>query len=343
MSASVITRRRIQLERPDVVAAATVTVVVWSSAFIAIRYAGRHFGPGELALGRLVVGTFALGVLVLIRREPLPPRRALAGTLVCGVLWFGVYNIALNAAERHIDAGIAALLVNVGPIFIAILAGLMLREGFPRLLLLGCAVSFAGVALIGLASSKHHNNAGLGAALCIIAALAYAGGVVAEKPVLAHASPLAVTWLACTIGTISCLPYAPSLLHQLGRAGADQSIWIVYLGIVPTAIGFLAWGYALAHTSAGRLGSVTYLVPPMALLLSWPILGEVPPVLAIPGGTLCLAGVALARWEPRPRRSTAALAPDRGECDELVQLDRTNSSRSRTPVSRRPLPSRPRP
>ena len=58
------------------------------------------------------------------------------------------------------------------------------------------------------------------------------------------------------------------------------------------------------------MGSVTYLVPPMALLLGWPILGEVPPLLAIPGGILCLAGVALARWEPRPRRSTAALAPD---------------------------------
>jgi drug/metabolite transporter (DMT)-like permease len=300
MSATTTTRRRrLQLERPDVVAAAAVTVVVWSSAFIAIRYAGRHFGPGELALGRLVVGSIALGVLVLVRREPLPPRRALAGTVLCGVLWFGVYNVALNAAERHIDAGVAALLVNVGPIFIAILAGLVLREGFPRLLLLGCLVSFAGAALIGLASSKHHNNAGWGAALCIIAALAYAGGVVAEKPVLAYASPLAVTWLACTVGTICCLPYAPSLIHQLGHAGADQSIWIIYLGVVPTAIGFLAWGYALAHTSAGRLGSLTYLVPPIALLLGWPILGEVPPLLAIPGGILCLAGVALARWQPR--------------------------------------------
>jgi drug/metabolite transporter (DMT)-like permease len=307
MSTSALARRRrLQLERPDVVAAAAIAVVVWSSAFIAIRYAGREFGPGELALGRVVVGSVALGVLVLVRREPLPPRRALAGTIVCGVLWFGVYNVALNAAERHVDAGIAALLVNVGPIFIVILAGLVLREGFPRLLVLGCAVSFAGAALIGLASSGHHNNAGWGAVLCIIAALAYAAGVVAEKPVLAYVSPLSVTWLACTVGTLTCLPYAPSLVHQLGDAGAGVSIWIVYLGVVPTAIGFLAWGYALSHTSAGRLGSVTYLVPPMALLLGWPILGEVPPLLAIPGGILCLAGVAIARWDPRRARRLPA-------------------------------------
>ena len=148
-----------------------------------------------LALGRLVVGSVALGVLVLIRREHLPPRRAIAGIVLCGVLWFGVYNVALNAAEDYLDAGIAALLVNVGPIFIAILAGLVLDEGFPRLLLLGCIVSFAGAALIGVASSGHSTNAALGAALCILAALGYAGGVVAQKPVLRHASPLAVTTL----------------------------------------------------------------------------------------------------------------------------------------------------
>ena len=89
---------------------------------------------------------------MLIRREPLPPRNTLLGIAVCGILWFGVYNVALNAAERHVDAGIAALLVNVGPIFIAILAGAVLKEGFPRLLLLGCIVAFAGAALIGVAA-----------------------------------------------------------------------------------------------------------------------------------------------------------------------------------------------
>ncbi len=278
--------------------AAATSVLLWSSAFVGIRSAGRHLDPGALALGRLIVGSLALGALVLARREPMPPRRALAGIVVCGLLWFGLYNVALNAAERHLDAGIAALLVNVGPIFIAILAGMLLNEGFPRLLLLGCVVSFSGAALIAIATSKHSNDAGLGAALCIVAALGYAGGVVAQKPVLRHASPLAVTWLACTVGAISCLPYAPSLAHELGHAGAPAIAWTVYLGLAPTAIGFVTWAYALSHTSAGRMGSTTYLVPPMALLLGWVILGEVPPLLALPGGLLCLAGVAIARWRP---------------------------------------------
>jgi drug/metabolite transporter (DMT)-like permease len=288
--------------RAAVVAAAATTVLLWASAFVGIRSAGHHFGPGELALGRLVVGALALGALMLVRREPLPPRRALPGIAVCGLLWFGAYNVALNAAERYLDAGIAALLVNVGPIFIAILAGLILREGFPRLLLIGCVIAFTGAALIGLASAHHTHDGGLGAALCIVAALAYAAGVVAQKPVLRYVSPLAVTWLACVIGAVGCLPFAPALVDQAGRAPAGAVAWTIYLGLAPTAVGFLTWAYALSHTSAGRMGSTTYLVPPVALILGWVLLGEVPPLLALPGGILCLTGVALARWQPRRRR-----------------------------------------
>lgn len=289
------------------VIAATVTVCLWASAFIGIRYAGRHFAPGALALGRLLVGSLALGALVLARGERLPPRSAVAGIAVCGLLWFGVYNVALNAAELHLDAGIAALLVNVGPIFIAVLAGLVLKEGFPRLLLVGCVVSFAGAALIGIASSRHAGGTVGGFVLCIVAALGYAGGVVAQKPVLRHVSPLMVTWLACTVGAVACLPYGPTLVHDLGRAGGGAATtWMVYLGLAPTAIGFVTWAYALAHTDAGRMGSTTYLVPPVALLLGWIILGEVPPLLALPGGMLCLVGVALARWRPRQSQSGVA-------------------------------------
>lgn len=281
-----------------VIGAVAVTVTLWASAFVAIRYTDRALSPGAIALGRLFVGSVALGLLVVLRRERLPERRAWPGLLVCGVLWFGVYNVALNAAERRVDSGTAAMLVNVGPILIAIFAGLILREGFPPRLLAGCLVSFAGAVVIGVATSRHSANETLGAVLCIVAALAYAGGVVAQKPVLRYTSPLTVTWLACVIGAISCLPYAPSLAHQLGHVRGSAIAWTVYLGIAPTAIGFVTWAYALARTTAGRMGSTTYLVPPLALLLAWLLLSETPPVLVLPGGALCLAGVALARTGP---------------------------------------------
>jgi drug/metabolite transporter (DMT)-like permease len=282
-------------ERALALAAGLVTVTLWASAFVGIRSAGHHLSPGALVLGRLLVGSVALGVLAFARREPLPARRDLRGIAICGALWFALYGVALNAAERRVDAGTAAMLVNIGPILIALLAGALLREGFPRSLLVGCAIAFAGAVVIGAATSKHGLVPSWGAVLCVVAALAYAGGVIAQKPVLARVSPLQMTWLACTAGALACLPFAGSLWHDASRAPASALAWTVYLGVVPTAIGFVAWAYALSRTTAGRMGSTTYLVTPIAIVLGWLVLGETPPALALLGGALCLAGVVVAR------------------------------------------------
>lgn len=281
---------------PLVLAAALTTVVCWASAFVGIRAAGQDLSAGALTLARLLVGGIALGVLALAQGAALPPRRDLGRLVVVGVLWFGVYNVALNEGERHVDAGTAAMLVNVGPVLIAVLAGIVLKEGFPRTLLAGCAIAFVGAVLIGVATSDGDGltpSAGVG--LCLLAALTYAIAVVAQKPLLAHASPLAVTWAACAIGAACCLPFAGQLVDEVGRAGASSLAWTVYLGLFPTALAFSTWAYALSHTSAGRMGATTYLVPPLATLFGWAYFGETPPAPALAGGALCLGGAALAR------------------------------------------------
>ena len=276
-------------------AAAFVTVILWGSAFVAIRDAGRDLSPGSLALGRLLVSLVVLGVAASIRREPLPGRRDLLGIAAFGVLFLGVYSVTLNAAERRVDAGTAAMLINTGPILIAIMAGIFLREGFPRWLFAGCGVAFSGCVLIGLASARSGARAGIGIALLIVAAVAYATAVVIQKPVLARVSPLQVTWLGCAAGAVVCLPFAPTLVGESDDADATAIAWIVYLGVAPTALGFATWSYALRRMSAGRLASLAYLIPVVAILLGWALLGETPPWLAAVGGVLCLAGVVLAR------------------------------------------------
>ena len=275
--------------------AAMVTVVLWASAFVGIRAAGEDLSPGALSLARLLVGSAALGAVVLVRHERFPARRDLPAIALCGALWFGLYNVVLNAAERLVDAGTAAMLVGVGPVLIAVFAGALLGEGFPRSLFAGCAVAFAGVVVIGLATSERSLDAGLGTLLCLVAAFAYAGGVVIQKPMLKRVPALQVTWLACSVGTIACLPFAPTLLRELGKADASAVGWAVYLGVFPTAVAFTTWAYALARTTAGRMGATTYLVPPLAVLMGWMVLGEVPPALALIGGALCLVGVAVTR------------------------------------------------
>lgn len=284
-------------KRTDVAAliAGLVTVTLWGSAFVGIRAAGETLSPGALALGRLVVSSAVLGTVALVRREPLPHRRDLLAIAAYGVLWLVGYSVALNAAERRVDAGPAAMLINTGPILIAVLAGIFLREGFPHRLFAGCAVAFAGCVMIGFATTQYGTRAGTGILLCVVAAFAYSFAVIVQKPVLARVSAFQVTWLGCAAATVACLPFAPTLATEAANAGPATIGWTIYLGVMPTALGFATWTFALRRTSAGRMGSILYLNPLIAISLGWVLLGERPPWLAMAGGALCLAGVYLAR------------------------------------------------
>ncbi len=284
------------------VAAATVTVVLWASAFVSIRSAGAEYGPGALALGRMLSGTLVLGGLWLVRREGLPPRGAWPGIITAGILWFGAYMVALNWGEQLVDAGTAALVVNIGPILIALLGGWLLKEGLPPRLLAGMAVSFTGAAVVGLSMSGEGTSSVLGVLLCLFAAVAYAAGVVSQKPALRHASSLQFTTFACAIGALACLPFSGQLVSQAAQAPAGATLNMIYLGVFPTAIAFTTWGYALARTSAGKMGATTYAAPALVVLMSWLLLGEVPGLITLGGGLLCLAGVAVSRSDRGLRR-----------------------------------------
>lgn len=283
-----------------------VTVLLWASAFVAIRDVGADVGPGALTLGRLAVGSLALGLPLLLQRTPWPAREHWPRLVAVGLLWFGVYNVALNAAEQRVDAGTAAMLVNVGPVLLAVLAGLSLGEGFPRPLLVGSVIGFAGVVVIGVATSTGERADVWGVILCVLAAVAYAVAVIRQKPLLGRLSALQVTWVACTVGAVACLPFGPALVADLRAAPPSALAGVVYLGLFPTAIAFTTWAYALARSDAGRLGSTTYLVPPIAVVLGWVLLDEVPPPLAFAGGALCLVGVWVTRRPSLALRRAAA-------------------------------------
>jgi drug/metabolite transporter (DMT)-like permease len=284
-------------------AAGLTTVTLWGSAFVGIRAAGETFAPGSIALGRLLVSSAVLTGVALTRRERLPSRRALVPIVVFGVAFLGAYSVVLNAAERRVDAGTAAMVVNTGPLLIAILAGVFLHEGFPRGLLAGCAVALAGCVLIGLATT--HGGSRVGVVLLIVATIAYASAVVVQKSALGRASAFQVTWLGCAAATIACLPFAPVLAGDLADGSARAIGWTIYLGLGPTALGFATWSYALRRASAGRVASLNYLIPVVAIVLGRLVLGERPAQLALAGGALCLTGVYVARLRRSPTRARA--------------------------------------
>ena len=287
-----------------VLIAITVTIVAWASAFIVIRGTGPYFTGGALALGRLVIGAVLLGIVVLIgRRWVKPTGREWLLLLGFGVLWFGVYNVALNIAEHTLDAGTTAMIVNIGPVLIALGAGLFLREGIPKWLAIGAGVAFLGVVLIGVSTGGAILDAS-GIVWALVAAVTYAAGVLFQKPVLKRLPNAQVTWLGATIGMVACLPFSGELVRDIQTAPTGAILGMVYLGAIPTALAFSTWAYALSKVPAGQLGVSTYIVPPLAIVLGFFVFAEVPTVVAVIGGVITLVGVALSR-----RRSRSVALP----------------------------------
>jgi len=275
-----------------------VTLLLWASAFVAIRHLVADFSPGALSLGRLLVGSLVLAALAFRPGAPRlvrPTRGEWVRLVAIGLLWFGFYNVALNAGERLVDAGTAAMLIQVSPAVVAVLAAIFLSERFTVWLGLGLVVAFAGVALIGMAAGGEHHSDPVGVLLVVSAAVAYGVSAILQKPLMSRLSALQVVLTACTVGALACLPWAGELVGQVAAAEPADVGWVVYLGIFPTAIAFTTYGYALSHMDASSLAVTTYLVPPVTILLGWVLLAETPAPLAYVGGVLALVGVALSR------------------------------------------------
>ncbi len=284
-----------------VLIAILVTVLTWASAFLVIRGVAPHFDGGALALARLTVGSVALGVVMIGRPWMRMTLREWMLILVFGVAWFGAYNVALNLAEHSLDAGTTAMLVGVGPILIALGAGVFLGEGIPRWLAIGAGVAFGGVVLIGIATGLSGGGGspgfgdGIGLFWAMLAAVTYAIGVLCQKPVLRRLPARQVTFLGCVIGALCCLPFSGQLVADLQVAPVSSILGAVYLGIGPTALAFSTWAYALSKMPAGQLGVTTYVVPALVVVFGLAFFREVPAPLAIVGGLLCLIGVAISR------------------------------------------------
>ena len=228
-----------------------VVLVLWASAFIAIRAVGDAISPGPLALGRQLVGVLVLVVVAAVRRPPLPRGRTLVLVAVYGVLWFAGYTLVLNLAERHLDAGTAAMLVNIAPLLVAVAAGAFLKEGFPRSLMVGMVIAFAGVVIIATGGIGAHSDP-LGIALGVLAAVLYASGVLVQKVALRTADALSATWVGCAVGAAVLLPFLPQAIVELGVAPAPAVWAMVYLGVFPTAVGVPAVGVRAAAQPGRR-------------------------------------------------------------------------------------------
>jgi drug/metabolite transporter (DMT)-like permease len=202
------------------------------------------------------------------------------------------YQVFLNAGEVTVPAATASLLVNVAPIFTALLAAALLGERLSAMGWGGVALGFAGAALIAVAAGGGVHLSG-GALLVLGAAAAQATFFVSQKALLGRYGSLAVTAWAMGLGAAMALPLAPGLASDVSAAPTTALLAVGFLAFGASALGFLTWAYAVARVDVTAAASTLYAVPPVAALVGWVALGEVPSLLTAVGGAIALAGVAI--------------------------------------------------
>lgn len=276
------------------------TIIFWASAFAGIRAGLEDYGPGHIALVRLLVASLVLLVYALATRMTLPELRDLPVILLGGFLAFAVYHTTLNYGEITVAAGPASLLVNTAPIFTALLATVFLGERLRIAGWVGMVVSFFGAALIALGEGDGLRFAP-GAFVILIAAVSVSIYLVIQKPYLRKYGSLNFTAYALWAGTLFAMVFLPGLADEVRAAPLDSTLALVYLGVFPTAIAYVTYAYVFSQLSASRGVSFLYLVGPTAFLIAWVWLGEVPSLLSFVGAGIVLAGVVVVNTLGRKR------------------------------------------
>jgi len=297
--------------------ALAATFVLWASAFAGIR-AGLHaYSPGQLAVLRFIVASVTLAVYAGFAHFRRPELRDIPGLALSGIIGITFYNLALNYGETRVSAGAASLLIASTPIWTALLAGFVLREHISSRTWFGALISFAGVALIasGEGEGIHLSPQAL---IILAAAITSAVYMIQQKHLLGKYSALEFTAYSIWSGTLFMLPFGGGLFHMVRSSPVSATLAIIYLGIFPGALAYVAWAYVLSHGPAGRTSTLLYVIPVLAIGIAWIWLHEVPRALSLIGGVIALAGVALVNVKARRTAPEVAEAPSRSVITEQI-------------------------
>jgi drug/metabolite transporter (DMT)-like permease len=271
-----------------------VANVVYATAAVVSRIALDGVPPALLGFARL--GIAAVVLAPLVRRERVPPGEGVR-VLGMGVIGFSVALALTNWGIVHSSATNAALLIIVEPLTMLLLGPALLGERLTRREALGAALAVTG-ALIVVADgipgvTRHLLPRWRGDLMLALSGVAYAVYSLLGRPVLTPGNSIAVTRRSIVWGAVGMAPLVAAEWVAGARpvASAPALLGTLYLAVIITALGYLAWNWALARVEAARAAAFLTVQPIVGALLGAVVLGDPVSVYTGAGGLLIVAGL----------------------------------------------------
>ena len=263
-------------------------VVSVSAAAIIIRVAAAH--PLTASWSRLSLGAIVLVVIALVRRRPWPRGRDLVATMIAGVLLaahFGLWIASLSATT----VAASVVLVCLQPVFVVVIARLVLREPAPARVVLGIVIALVGA----IAIAFDHGGSGAVTLSSTGNALALGGAVAIAIYVLVlrgqQADVLASAAVITATAALAILPVAIGVHAPLTPQDGRQAFWLVVLALGPQVVGHTALNAALRRLPASVVSGSILGEPVIAAALAAVFLGERIGAQTCVGAVITLMGI----------------------------------------------------
>lgn len=270
-------------------------IIIWGSSFASIKIILPQVPPNTLALLRFIMASIALGLFLVITKQPRLQKKDLPGIMLSGLSGIAIFNVLQNQGLRYAGATDAAILIAMSPVFIALLSWVILKERISRLQVVGIVIAFAGSVLV--ATNGSFNNLGFnklrlyGDLLVLLSSLAWAIFSITLKKLLTRYPPTTIMTYSTFVGTIFLIPFS-LMEYPVDFLAVNFTGWIniIYLGLLASAVGNLIWNSALEKVPAVTAGAYLYLSPVVAAVIAFIFLHEIPSLYTVIGGLIIIMG-----------------------------------------------------
>ncbi|OYT81239.1 DMT family transporter [Pseudomonas sp. PGPPP2] len=275
-------------------------ILCWAYSPIGVHMGLHSYSPGQLALLRFLIASVFMGGVALVMGIGRPRLRDFPWLLVLGFFGVFLHHTSLNYGQQWVTAAASSVLAQSAPLFSVLIAFFCLKErvsawrwGCVLLGLLGVMVVIWGDQGLGEIDPR-----GL---LILLAAVSWSVYFALQKHYAHRYSPLTMACYMVWAGTLMLCVNLPGLPAAVVQAPLAENVAVLVLGIFPSALAYLAWGYVLKHVEVSRASVAMYLIPPVAMVMAATLLGEHIALQVMMGGVIVLASVAAISLEGRWR------------------------------------------